>query len=87
MRTLCFVSSGRGRSLCSRHRREARELAKKWNISHTAAVLELRDLEHAVEDARIARARELETAIRTVREHRAFVASRRSRSVRKRARG
>jgi hypothetical protein len=86
MKKHCFIHTGRGRSLCSRHRREARELAKKWNISHTAAVLELRDFERAVEGARRARAREIEVAIRTVREHRAFIASRRSRSVRKRAR-
>jgi hypothetical protein len=86
MKKHCFIHSGSGRSLCSRHRRVVRKLAKKWNISHTAAVFELRDFEHAVENARIARARELETAIRTVREDRALVASRRLRSTRKRAR-
>jgi len=86
MKKHCFIHSGRGRSLCSRHRRAVRKLAKKWNISDAAVVLELRDFEHAVEEARIARAREIEVAIRTVREHRAFVASRRSRPVRKRAR-
>jgi hypothetical protein len=67
----CFIHSGKGRSLCVRHRRAVRELAKKWNISDAAAVLELRNFEHDVEDGRIARARELEAAIRTIREHRA----------------
>jgi hypothetical protein len=86
MKEHCFVHSGRGRGLCSMHRQAAIALAAKWNIDRETAVFELRDLEHAVENARIARARELEVAIRAVREHRAFVASRRSRSVRKRAR-
>jgi hypothetical protein len=85
MKKHCFVSSGRGRSLCSRHRRQARSLAAKWHISEESAVFELRDFERDVEDARSARARELESAIRTIREHRALGASRRSR--RKRARG
>ena len=40
-------------------------------MAHTeTAVFELRDLEHAVENARRARDREIEVAIRTVREHR-----------------
>jgi hypothetical protein len=72
MKKPCFVHSGRGRSLCSRHRREARTLAAKWHISEETAVFELRDFELAVEDARRARAQELEAAIRTIREHRAI---------------
>ena len=72
MKKPCFVHSGRGRSLCSRHRREARTLAAKWHISEETAVFELRDFELAVEDARRARAQELEAAIRTIREHRAL---------------
>ena len=72
MKKHCFIHSGRGRSLCSRHRREARTLAAKWHISEETAVFELRDFELAVEDARRARAQELETAIRTIREHRAL---------------
>jgi hypothetical protein len=86
MKKPCFVHSGRGRSLCSRHRRAARALAVRWKISMQAAVFELRDFELDVEDARIARDRELEAAIRTIRENRALVASRRSTSKRKRAR-
>jgi hypothetical protein len=86
MKKPCFVHSGRGRSLCSRHRREARTLAVRWKISMQAAVFELRDFELDVEAARIARDRELEAAIRTIRENRALVASRRSTSRRKRRR-
>jgi len=86
MKKHCFISSGRGRSLCGRHRREARALAARWHISEETAVFELRDFELDVADARIARAQELEAAIRTIREHRALVASRRSMSRRKRAR-
>jgi hypothetical protein len=86
MKKHCFIHSGRGRDLCSRHRQAAIALAAKWNIDRETAVFELRDLEHAVENARRARAQKLEVAIRTVREHRAFVASRRSTSKRKRAR-
>jgi hypothetical protein len=63
------------------------DYAAKWSISEEAAVFELRDLEHAVENARRKRALELETAIRTIRDHRALEASRRSTSRRNRARG
>lgn len=48
----CFVHSGRGRSLCARHRREARALAAKWGITLERAVFELRDFEHDVAEAR-----------------------------------
>ena len=85
MKKTCFIQSGRGRDLCSRHRQAAIALAAKWNIDLESAIFELRDFERDVEDARSARARELESAIRTIREHRALGASRRSR--RKRARG
>jgi hypothetical protein len=63
------------------------EYAAKWHVDETTAVFELRDFEIAVEDARIERALELEAAIRTIRDHRALVASRRSTSRQKRARG
>ena len=72
MKKHCFIHSGKGLSLCSRHRREARTLAAKWNISVDAAVFELRDFELDVEDARRARAQEIGAAIRTIREHRAL---------------
>ncbi len=86
MKKRCFVHSGRGRSLCSRHSREARTLAAKWKIDRETAVFELRAFEHEVEDARRARARALEAAIRTIQEHRALDANRKSTSKRKCAR-
>jgi RPA family protein len=87
MKKRCFVHTGRGRSLCSRHRQAVIALAAKWHIDEETAVFELRDLEIAVDEKRIERAHELEAAIRTIRDHRALEASRRSTSRRKRARG
>ena len=66
MKKHCFIHSGKGRSLCSRHRRAVIALAAKQKISRDAAVFELRDFELDLEDARHTRATEFRAAIRTI---------------------
>jgi hypothetical protein len=51
----CWIATGRGRSLCSRHKRAVIELAVKWNIDQETAAFELRDFEIDVAEARFAR--------------------------------
>jgi len=53
----CWITTGRGRSLCSRHKRSVIELAAKWNIDQETAAFELRDFEHDVAQARHQHAR------------------------------
>lgn len=48
----CWISTGRGRSLCSRHKRAVLELAAKWHIDQETAAFELRDFEIEVLAAR-----------------------------------
>ena len=48
----CWITTGRGRSLCSRHKRAVRELAAKWKIDRETAAFELRDFEIDVAEAR-----------------------------------
>jgi hypothetical protein len=68
MKKQCWIHTGRGRDLCSRHRRAVIALAAQRNISEESAAFELRDFEHAVEDARMERAQELRAARRVIRD-------------------